>query len=473
MTHSLRSSAIAVAIAVAPLTSLVGCGSDDVASPTVGQPAVTGPTFHRDIEPILQRSCQGCHSDGHIAPFSLTSYPDAKTVAALMVTRVKDRTMPPFAARETDECKPRLGWQDDIRLSDDEIAQVEAWAAAGAPEGDPAEAPAAKSIGSGELEGVDQTVEPDEPYTTSGDSDQFRCFVIDPKLTSQKFLNGMHFVAGNPKVVHHALMFLDKDGASAALADADGGYDCFGGPGVDAQLIGAWAPGSVPVEFPPDAGIPMTAGSRLVMQIHYHPAGSSGSDSTKFQMRFTDGKPDYRMNVSLIGNFDQAVDSDGIGLLPGKNDPGGSPTFVIPKDTKDHVETMQLVIPAGNLGADIDVHVYGVGTHMHYVGTDMKMDIVRAQPDAQDPAEECFIQTPQWDFNWQRWYAYDGAIDQLPRARTGDKLVFRCTYDNTMDNPFVMRALTEQHLEATQDIHLGETTLDEMCLGVFFSLEPL
>ena len=30
--------------------------------------------------------------------------------------------MPPFAALETAECKPRVGWQHDLRLSDAEIA---------------------------------------------------------------------------------------------------------------------------------------------------------------------------------------------------------------------------------------------------------------------------------------------------------------------------------------------------------------
>lgn len=462
MTQSLRTTLIA--FAAASLSALAGCGSEDVGSPAAGQPATTGPTFHKDIEPILQKSCQSCHSAGHIAPFSLTSYDEAKTVAALMVTRVKDRTMPPFAARETDECKPRFGWQDDIRLTDDEIAQVEAWAAAGAPEGDPADAPAPKTIGAGDLDGVEQTVEPVEPFTTSGDSDQFRCFVIDPKLSTKQYLNGMHFLAGDPKVVHHALMFLDAQGASASLADAHGGYDCFGGPGVNAQLIGAWAPGSVPVEFPPNAGIPIPANAKLVMQIHYHPAGGSGTDSTKFQMRFTDAKPDYRIDVSLIGNFNDAVGPDGVGLLPGKDDPGGKPTFVIPKDTKDHVETMQLVIPSDNLGLDIDVRVYGVGTHMHYVGTDMKMDIVRAEPDIEEPEEECFLQTPKWDFNWQRSYAYDTPIETGFRVRSGDTVRVRCTYDNTLDNPGVQEMLAEIGGKEPVDVVLGEGTLNEMCI---------
>jgi hypothetical protein len=31
-------------------------------------------TFHRDVEPILQKSCQECHRPGEIAPMSLLTY---------------------------------------------------------------------------------------------------------------------------------------------------------------------------------------------------------------------------------------------------------------------------------------------------------------------------------------------------------------------------------------------------------------
>jgi hypothetical protein len=45
--------------------------------------------------------------------------------------------MPPWGAEDTDECAPPLPWEDDLRLSDEEIALVRAWADADAPEGDP------------------------------------------------------------------------------------------------------------------------------------------------------------------------------------------------------------------------------------------------------------------------------------------------------------------------------------------------
>jgi hypothetical protein len=102
---------------------------------------------------------------------------------------------------------------------------------------------------------------------------------------------------------------------------------------------------------------------------------------------------------------------------------------------------------------------------MHYLGTDMKTSIIHAKPGKGEPQEECLVQTPQWDFTWQRFYTYDAALDDLPELRSGDVISLRCTYDNTAQNPFVKRALAEQHLPAPVDVRLGEATLDEMCLA--------
>jgi hypothetical protein len=106
--------------------------------------------------------------------------------------------------------------------------------------------------------------------------------------------------------------------------------------------------------------------------------------------------------------------------------------------------------------------MWGVGTHMHYVGRDMKIDIEHA-----DGQKECLVQTPEWDFSWQRFYAYDAPLSAVPTLRPGDVVNMRCTYDNSMGNPFVRTALQQVGMDVPMDVHLGETTLDEMCLGVF------
>lgn len=418
------------------------------------------------MEPILQKSCQNCHSPGNIAPFGLVTYEDAKTVSGLLKDRTADRTMPPWGAFETDECTPKRGWRDDLRLSDAELATIAAWHEAGAPEGDPKDAPAPIDLKGHDLEGMSTVVQPTTPFVTSGNKDQFRCFVMDPGLATDAYLNGWNFVAGNPKVVHHALLFVDPNNESANLVDADGGYECFGGSGISGDLIAAWAPGAPPFELASNIGTLLPKGAKLVMQIHYHPAGTTADpDVTRVQMRFTPKKPEYQMAMVLLGNFG-GMDGNGDGLQPGPNDKNGI-EFRIPANVKDHTETQLFTLPSKINGNPMpELFVYGAGTHMHYVGRDMLIELEHNNPDSKDPGTECLVQTPDWNFAWQRAYSYDSAIADLPRFLPGDRLKMRCTYDNTTGNPYVQRALKDQNLPSPIDVSLGESTLDEMCLGV-------
>src|SRR6266536_2992425 len=60
----------------------------------------SGVTFHKDIAPILQRSCQGCHRPDSVAPMSLISYeevrPWAKAIKYRTGLRNKMGVMPPW-----------------------------------------------------------------------------------------------------------------------------------------------------------------------------------------------------------------------------------------------------------------------------------------------------------------------------------------------------------------------------------------
>lgn len=453
-----------------------GCSAGGSAAPSGSGTAAI--TFHKHVEPLLQQHCQGCHSPGHIAPFSLVSYADVKAVASLVVAQTRARTMPPFGAASTADCRPRFGWQDDNRLSDAEIELVASWAASGAAEGSPADAPPPFSPPPDGLPGVQQTVEPRTPFVAGGSSDQFQCFVIDPGFTQARYLNGWHFVAGNPRVVHHALMFVTTDAGAAAQAVAKGGahgsYPCFGGPEVSARLLGAWAPGAVPAELPPTVATTVAAGSVLVMQVHYHPAGlEQQTDSTRFQMRFAEAAPKWQLVTSLIGNFSSYDAASGDGLQP---DPAtGEVAFRIPANDGSKVIDQVFTLPPRVLGIPLpELRLLSIGAHMHYVGRDMRISVERGATVAgADPKSECLLETPAWNFNWQRGYAYATDLDSLPRLHGGDKLRMRCVYDNSMKNPFVVTALEQQHLSTPRDVYLGETTLDEMCLGVFGTILSL
>jgi hypothetical protein len=436
----------------------------------------SAPTWHKDIAPIIAQHCEGCHRDGGVGPFSLQTYAQAQMWSAGIAGIVAIGYMPPFLAATTPECAPRFGFKDDLRLNEAKRELLRLWDLAGAPEGDPNTAAPLPVPPVLELNDAQVSVTIPAPITVEGFDDRFVCFSLAPDLSplaatgpeaaligERVLLDAVQVNPGNPLIVHHVLVYADPDAESATLANAQGYYDCFGGPGVsNPSLVLAWAPGGTPIQAPEGVAMAIPSTGRLVMQVHYHPVGQAQTDSTtSLQLRgYAAGIPEYIATMTLMGNS-RGASNGGMGLQPGPGD-GAEPEFRIPAGAENHTETMRLAIPSGSP----EYRIWAVGTHMHYVGTDMRIGITRAAPGS-EPAEECLLQTPDWDFNWQRGYLYDVPIDQAPTARAGDIINLRCTYDNSLNNSFVVEALEQQGLMEPHDVQLGEATLDEMCLGVF------
>ena len=429
------------------------------------QSANDAPTYYQDIAPILSLNCSSCHREGGMNAYMI--FDDAgftQSMSSPIAAAIEDGSMPPFHAEETEQCPNPWGWQHDPRLSDEESQLVADWASAGGPIGDPGRAAPVPQPPSTDLEGADVTLFPQTPWTTEpfGEvTDQFVCFSIDPGLSEDKWLEAFQVVPDNLAVVHHVLTGLDLSGASAALAGSDGIYDCFGGFGVDAQFIGGWVPGSSPIEFPAHSGLRVPPEARIVLQLHYHMASQAHEDATGLSLRWSDSVPVREAYLSLIGNADQRF-GDGSGLQPGPNDTG-EPDFFIPAGAEGHTETMSFPmssqIPRRGL-------TFLVANHMHYVGTDMRLWVERGDQSPNTGEEACLLHTPSWDFDWQQFYFYDAESDNAPYIYPGDTLWMQCSFDNTLDNPGVIRALDEAGLDAPQDVYLGDGSLSEMCIAV-------
>src|SRR5262249_37907881 len=94
------------------------------------------PTFSKDVLPILQKNCQSCHRPGQIAPMSLLTYDEARPWARSIRAKVESRQTPPWFA------DPTPGqFANDGSLSTRDMETTATWAEAGAPQGDPADAP--------------------------------------------------------------------------------------------------------------------------------------------------------------------------------------------------------------------------------------------------------------------------------------------------------------------------------------------
>jgi hypothetical protein len=432
-------------------------------------------TFHADVEPILQKRCQGCHNPSGIAPMALVTYDDMKVFGRTAFEKVRDRVMPPWGAYDDDTCKMKHQFRDDLRMSQDEIDTMGRWVDQGMKEGSLAAAPPPKTFAKGGLLDATSRLGLKQPFKLKGGAaDDIRCFPLDPGFAQDTYISATNVLPGNPKVVHHVIVYTDPKQEAKSKVDATGTYPCFGSADVSNQsLVLAWAPGVPPASYAEvNAALKIPANAHLVMQVHYHPAETDQEDSTQFELKAMNGRPPYEAQVLLAGNATSTT-SKLLRLLPGADDPAGGAKFYIPAGKDRHAEVMELELPeiVQNRKVPI-VRLYAAGAHMHWAGVDMKIEIERKDPPDDQAKRECLLGTPRYDFNWQRGYAYQGEYQDLPTLGPGDKVKLTCTYNNSMSNPYIRKALSEKRLSAPVPIELGEETLDEMCLGAFIVLSP-
>src|SRR5437016_5710662 len=108
------------------------------AASKVAKPEVT---FSKDVAPILQKNCQGCHRPGEAAPMSFLSYQEARPWAKAIREAVIVRRMPPWFADS------HVGkFANDRSLVQSDIDTIVRWADAGAPEGNAKDKPAARQF---------------------------------------------------------------------------------------------------------------------------------------------------------------------------------------------------------------------------------------------------------------------------------------------------------------------------------------
>ncbi len=92
--------------------------------------------YSKDVAPILQKNCEGCHRAGEAAPMSFGNYKQVRPYAAAIKEAVLLKKMPPWFA------DARYGhFSNDRRMAEQDIKTLVAWADTGAKEGDPKDLP--------------------------------------------------------------------------------------------------------------------------------------------------------------------------------------------------------------------------------------------------------------------------------------------------------------------------------------------
>lgn len=387
------------------------------------------PTYHREVVRILQTHCQDCHRPGQVAPFSLLNFEQARKRASDLATVTSERKMPPWHA-SSEEGGP---FRDARVLSEEEIATLSRWAEAGCPEGNPSDAPAPRQWESDWALGTpDLVLKPSEVYRLDAEGrDELRVFVLPTSLTEGKWIAGVDFLPGNPKVVHHVLAAFDVRGAARKLDEADPkpGYQAFGGFGViPSGGLGGWSPGKIPRRTPDGVGRYLPAGSDVLIQVHYHRSGKVETDNTSIGLYFAKAEVDKQVRGAMV--------------LPPSPGFFRRPALLIPAGESNHEVT-------GTTTLAQDSNLIAVTPHMHWLGKDFLLKATRP-----DGSTLTLIRIDDWDFNWQGAYDF---VTPVPLPK-GTRIDMKAHFDNSAENPANPNS-------PPQAVRWGEQTTDEMCIG--------
>ncbi len=427
---------------VAPLAALVllaGCSGEpeDDSPPDDNAGAVDipdEPTYHEHIAPLVHDHCTGCHTEDAIAPFALESFEEVQQHASLSHATMQAGTMPPWPPAE--DCGDFRG---ERRMHPTEIELFGRWLDQGAVAGEQSDEQLpdhSEDIDDAQPDltvdtGVDYTPEPPEGF-----DDDYRCFVVDPDLDGDRFVNSVDTRPGNPQLVHHMIAYTappEADDEIAALKAEDDrpGYECFGSPRYSgSRMIGGWVPGAQRPLLEEGHGLRVPEDSRIVVQMHYttHHNGE-GSDRTEVDFFFVDEQqhPDpTELIIMRLAEMDMLIDA-------------GDPDATVTAETP--------LIPQS-------VTVHGIAPHMHLLGTNVRVDATTGDGDI------CLIDIPDWDFHWQGLYLYEEPM-QLARPF---RIELTCEYDNSEHN--------QPDGQPPRDVTWGDESTDEMCVALIVAEVP-
>src|SRR5579871_3223706 len=393
-----------------------------VVSLLLGTVALAAPnppaTFNKDVLPILQKNCQGCHRPGEVAPMSLLTYSDARPWAKAIKSAVLTQKMPPWFA------DPKYGhFSNDQTLSTKDKDALAAWADSGAPEGDAKDKPAPLTFQDGWNIKPDMVIEmPKDFHVPATGTINYQNILVKVNFPEDKWVIAAEMRPGNPQVVHH--MRGDIRGPKSTwMKDAvpgefyETGDDVMGKNDQGENLLGKFNPGLGSQAFTVDGAAKFVPkGSDFVFNIHYTAIGKPATDRSKIGLVFAKNPPTsryYTANVPLAQN---------------------------------------LVIPAGDRNAEVvsevtverDVKLVYIQPHMHVRGKDYELRAVYPTGETET------IFKGKWDFNWQIGYELAKPLP-LPK---GTRLIGISHFDNSPNNPF--------NPDPGKEVRWGPQNWDEM-----------
>ena len=310
-------------------------------------------------------------------------------------------------------------------------------------------------------------------------TDDYHCFLLDPKVARDSFVTGFNVRPGNPDVVHHVILFrVPPDRVAEAKAkDAETpgqGWTCFGTSGLgndqsidDAPWLGAWAPGGSEQLYGKGLGEEFPAGSMIVMQVHYNLLNGAEPDRSAADLRLTSDPATTALETQLLPapvelpcrpeHAGNKLCARAAALADVKKRFGDGPGSLA-----DLLHLLCGGAPAGPTQSctrtiQSPETIRGVAGHMHLLGRSIKIEVNPGTPRART-----VLNTKVWDFDNQQ------SVPTPPiHLRKGDSVKVTCTHTQELrDRLPALKGIPDKY------VVWGEGTTDEMCLGILLVTRP-
>ena len=376
------------------------------------------PTFYKDVLPVLQNKCQGCHRPGEAAPMSFLSYEKTRPYAAAIRQAVLSKKMPPWGS---DDAHGKF--KNDPSLSEAEKNVLVAWAEAKAPAGDAKHAPAPRKFVAGwNIGEPDVVIAMPKAYEIPATGTvEYTRFVLPLNFTEDRWVSATEVRPGNRAVVHHVIAYVREPG-STWLRSAPMGEPIVKVRSTDRggrSWLGAYAPGVPALPGTPGQAIRVKAGSDVVFELHYTTNGQAATDLTKMGIIFAKEPP--KEVVTTIG-----VDNN---------------RFVIPPGADAYEVKSRWEVPN-------EMVLVNLTPHMHLRGKDFRYEATYPTGET-----EVLLNVPRYDFNWQHTYV----LAQPKVLPAGTVITCTAHFDNSPNNKF--------NPDPKAEVRYGDQSWEEMMIG--------
>ena len=388
--------------------------------------AAAGPTFRKDILPIFQKNCQGCHRPGEIGPMPLLTYEGTRPWAKAIRQEVATGKMPPWFA------DPKYGhFANDRRLSAADVRTIEAWVDAGAPEGDPKDKPAPATWTDGWNIRADEIFQMPDPFSIPAKGTLDYIYIVLPTgFRQDTWVTAAEVRPSARSVVHHVLAVVRPPGSQwmkdakpfvpyiPPLPSEDGNNPQDKPVDMSYELLAGYSPGMQPQRFDVDHSAKLIpAGSDIVLQVHYTPNGKTAMhDQTRIGLTLAHEVPPKRFMSAVAASWKWEI-------------PAGDP------DYEGHAR----------LTFGEPVELVFIQPHMHVRGKDMTIRLVYPNGESQT-----VLSVPHYDFHWQIIYYLDKPL-QVPQ---GTRVEVTAHWDNSAANP--------NNPDPTKSVKYGFQSTEEM-----------